>query len=348
MDFRPGGDYLPFDWVDEGKLLLFVKTPVAERAPRKGKHVAAEKKRKLEAEAEDSKKEKKQRRQEAGTMAHNVAVKALKTSTAQGQHQRRRAEFEDRGLSTIMDRYTAKQIPNMTRVVWRNALGLRTSEQSFRTNLDFLFGNTMLLRQSNRLPLELPDLFSLDLPKEGQQGKGWCLVAAMDQGKYHLSLALLVLYIFEFSMLTTSISIGKTNQHGRLEYGAALRHRDHQSCLISALAAYLFWRWHCSDEAFPCFRTSQDWYNIKLLKRDNSHLQEQLSCSTASEWTRRLYNAAGLKVSRVGHAPRQSGAQLAELNGVSEPQGSLNLPLAFPFANLLRRSAVEGVGITTR
>ena len=70
MDFQPGGEYLPFDWVDEGKLLLFLKTQVAERAPRKGKRVTAEKKRKLEkeAEAEDSKK-KKRRRQETGTMA---------------------------------------------------------------------------------------------------------------------------------------------------------------------------------------------------------------------------------------------------------------------------------------
>jgi hypothetical protein len=64
---RPGGEYLPFDWVDEGKLLLFVKTQVAERVPRKGKRLAAEKKRKLEKEAEDSKK-KKRMRQEAETI----------------------------------------------------------------------------------------------------------------------------------------------------------------------------------------------------------------------------------------------------------------------------------------
>jgi hypothetical protein len=124
---------------------------------------------------------------------HNIAVKALKTSIARGQHQRRRAEFEDRGLSTIKDGYTAKQIPDMTRAAWRNALGPRTSEQSFRTNLDFLFGHTMLLRQSNRLPLKLPDLFVMDLPKEGPKGKGWCFVVVMDQGMYHL-LSLNVLY----------------------------------------------------------------------------------------------------------------------------------------------------------
>jgi len=33
----------------------------------------------------------------------------------------------------------------MTRAVWRDALGPYTLEQSLQTNLDFLFGNTMLL-----------------------------------------------------------------------------------------------------------------------------------------------------------------------------------------------------------
>jgi len=80
---------------------------------------------------------------------HDVAVKALKTSIVRGQHARCRAEFDDHGPSTIRDRYTAKQIPNMTRAVWRDALGPRTSEESLRTNLDFLFGHTMLLRRSN-------------------------------------------------------------------------------------------------------------------------------------------------------------------------------------------------------
>jgi hypothetical protein len=77
----------------------------------------------------------------------------------------------------------------MTKAVWRNALGPRTSEQSLRTNLDFLFGNAMLLRQSNRLSLELPDIFSLDLPKEGLNGKGWCFVVVMNQGKHYPSLS---------------------------------------------------------------------------------------------------------------------------------------------------------------
>ena len=221
---------------------------------------------------------------------------ALKTLIARGQHQRRRDKFTDRGLATIRDGYVASQIPDLTRKVWGQCLGQNQVEQQFRTQLCFLFGNSMLLRLSNRLPMELPDLFSMPLPNEGPKGGGWCLVTVMDQGK--------------------------TNQHGRLEYGAALRHRDYRSCLIGALATYFFWRWHYSGESFPSFRTSQDWYHIKVLKRDNGHLSEPLSDSTAASWTRRLYSQAGIKSSKVTHAGRVSGARLAELNGVSEDQVS--------------------------
>jgi hypothetical protein len=152
----------------------------------------------------------------------------------------------------------------------------------------------MLMRLSNRLPMELADLFLMPLPKEGPRGDGWCLVAIMDQGK--------------------------TNQHGRLEYGAALRHRDHRSCVVGALAVYLFWRWHLSGEPFPCFRRSQDWYGIKLLKRDNTHLDKRLSDSTSSSWTRRLYAKSGIQGSKVTHMPRSSGARIAEANNVPEAQ----------------------------
>jgi hypothetical protein len=287
-----------------------------------------------------------------------VALTALKTAIVRGEHQRRRDEFVDRGLATIRDGYTASQIPDLTRKVWQQSLGANCIDQQFRTQLCFLFGNSMLLRLSNRLPMELPDLFSMPLPREGPKGDGWCLVTVMDQGKTILhcfSLSFLLsanfcivfpyfykilqqallknivviihcnstfyYFLLQYLQLTTS-NIGKTNQHGRLEYGAALRHRDYRSCLVGALATYFFWRWHCSGESFPCFRTSQDWYNIKVLKRDNAHLQELLSDSTASAWTRRLYDVSSIKCSKVSHAPRISGTRLAELRGVSEDQVS--------------------------
>jgi hypothetical protein len=96
-----------------------------------------------------------------------VALKALETLIVQGEHARRREEFTDRGVSTFRDGYLATQIPDLHRQVWGEGLGKGVVEQSMRTQLDLLLGNAMLLRLSNRLPIELADLFLMPLPKEG-------------------------------------------------------------------------------------------------------------------------------------------------------------------------------------
>ena len=46
--------YLPYDWVDEGKLLLFVTEKVVNRAPRMGPRLVAERKRKRERERKET------------------------------------------------------------------------------------------------------------------------------------------------------------------------------------------------------------------------------------------------------------------------------------------------------
>jgi hypothetical protein len=49
MRFAEGGKHLPGDYVDEGKLLLFIKEEVASRPPRRGARLEAEKRRKRQA-----------------------------------------------------------------------------------------------------------------------------------------------------------------------------------------------------------------------------------------------------------------------------------------------------------
>jgi hypothetical protein len=191
--------------VDEGKLLLFLKEEVVHRAPKKGRRVAQEKKRKA-SEAVDAAEVRKKRgkagdsisvlsemamaaaalknedpdprpfegdddehqselvlmyntvrgyvsainelwsiqtalKQHSAPPPHRVAVKALESSIVRGEHQRRRREYEDRGLATIRDGYTASQIPDLCRCAWENACGPRSEEQHLRTCLDFMFGN---------------------------------------------------------------------------------------------------------------------------------------------------------------------------------------------------------------
>ena len=118
-----------------------------------------------------------------------------------------------------------------------------------------------------------------------------------------------------------------------MEYGCALRHRDYRSCLIGALALCFFWRRYISEESFPYFRTSQDWYDIKVLKKDSSHIKESLSGSTSASWMSRAYEKSGIKSSKITHN-RVSGCKGAEENGVQEAQVIFFFSFAF-FTTLL-------------
>lgn len=226
-----------------------------------------------------------------------IALKALKKSILAVVWARRRAEYEDPLEGTIKDSYTKAQVPQHHAAAWQVDGDISCL---LRTQVDFLLGNHMLLRQSNRRPMELPDCFRLELPNEGQKSREfptYALVVVMNQGK--------------------------TNQHGRMEYGAALRHRDVRSCLVGALAFYFFWRWQVEGvEQFPTFQRSEDWYDLKVLRRSAKEPEKQLSPQTANSWTQKLYTRCGIRTSKLSHAPRVAAAQNADMDGVSEGQVS--------------------------
>ena len=323
------GSPLPGDLVDEGKLLLFM-TAIAKRAPRTGKRLAAEQKRQAAAAAAADEsdyyepdldgdgfifsrlklqynsvrgyisaiqrlyEEQKTRGQNPAPRPQGIALKALKENILRQTWSRKRSERGDYGEGTIKDSYMPSQILDHTTTVWRERKAIGCA---FRTQVDFLLGNHMLLRLSNRLPIELPDCFCLDLQNEGVQ-------RSEDAAP---TKALVIL-----------MRQGKTNQHGRMEYGAALRHRDPKACLVSALALWFFWRWQCEGERFPRFSRSEDWYDIKVLRQSKENPATQLSPQTANSWTRRTYEKCGIATSKASHAPRVASAQNTDLAGISE------------------------------
>ncbi|XP_044714506.1 centromere DNA-binding protein complex CBF3 subunit [Hirsutella rhossiliensis] len=63
-----------------------------------------------------------------------------------------------------------------------------------------------------------------------------------------------------------------------------------------------------------------DWYETKVLRRSAKEPQAPLSGQTAREWTSRFYKKAGIKVSKVSHAPRVAATQNADMAGVDEGQ----------------------------
>ncbi|KAK4242960.1 transcriptional activator of glycolytic enzymes-domain-containing protein [Corynascus novoguineensis] len=210
-----------------------------------------------------------------------------------------RKEWADRILNTIKDGYSPAKIPEHTAAAWR----FSDVNSGFRTNVDFLFGNHMLLRSSNRLALELADCFCLDLPKEGVKSTS----AGASPTK-----ALVVI-----------MNQGKTNQHGRVEYGSCLRHRDPEACLVGQLAFWLFFRWQVEKKAaepFPDFSRPERWYQIKVLRRSKADYKAQLSYATAHKWALDFYSLCGIKTSKATHAPRVAAAQNADMAGVSDAQ----------------------------
>src|ERR1700712_490804 len=58
---------------------------------------------------------------------------------------------------------------------------------------------------------------------------------------------------------------GKTNKVGRKEFMGSFRHKNPLLCSHSALAQYLFWRFHISGEEPPSFHSRKAWYDIRLL-----------------------------------------------------------------------------------
>lgn len=262
---------LPGNLVDEGKLLHFIQHQ-AERAPKKGKKIQRAQKRNakrqerrsakqarledlegtvfvggrppsepsLEIAGDESSDEEirlnyhtvrgyitaiKALYEEQKSLGLNVSLNpcgdALKQTVLEikrGTWSRKKAEYADRNEGSLKDSYTASQIPAHTDAVFKEQSQIACA---LRTSVDFLLGNHMAMRHSNRLALELPDLFSIDLPREGiQKGPDGAPVKA----------------------LVVMMGHGKCNQHGRIEYAGALRHRDPKACLVGAIAISLFWR----------------------------------------------------------------------------------------------------------
>lgn len=80
-----------------------------------------------------------------------IALKTLKDNILRQAWAKSRRERTDRGEGTIRDAYSPSQIPDHTAAVWREREP-RSVGCALRTQVDFLLGDHMLLRSSNRLP----------------------------------------------------------------------------------------------------------------------------------------------------------------------------------------------------
>lgn len=177
-----------------------------------------------------------------------------------------------------------------------------------RTRLDVLIGHYYLTRGEIRRGAELADLYPI----------------TFDQGQSPTPCHAAVL----------TMRNGKTNKNGRVEHMGAIRHKNVLVCPVGALAQYLFFRWHQTDEEFPSFRNHQAWYDLKLLVgQDPLYAMEY---HTQLDQVSQLFERCGIASSKKTHAMRVSAPNIEHLNGttgedVSSP--SLSNPfICFRFA----------------
>lgn len=150
----------------------------------------------------------------------------------------KRANFEDRGKNTLNDGYTKDELMKISQYFINHKNDINGS----RDRLCFLISHAMLCRSQTALGLQFPDLFAITLENQG---------------------------ITKCISLVATISFGKTNQHGKIEYGSSIRHKQVELCSVGALALYLFSRFHFENEGFPDFSERKNWYETVVFKGKN-------------------------------------------------------------------------------
>ncbi|KJZ68132.1 hypothetical protein HIM_12477 [Hirsutella minnesotensis 3608] len=311
----PQGQQLPGDLVDEGKLLLFMKDVVVSRPPRKGKRVTDEKKRHLESQ--EVKRAVKRRKMHPDTIFVDGGGSEYESdSDVESFESTLRLQYNTvRGyVSAIQKLYDEQKSRGVNPAARPQDVALKALKRSIlattwaRKRKEYTDSGVGTLRDVYA-PAQIPDHTNVAWSERKE-------IACALRTQRGLKVPGCTM-----KALVVVMNCGKTNQHGRMEYGSALRHRDPRSCLVGALAFWFFWRWQVErTEKFPVFQRSEDWYDTKVLRRSAKEPQAQLSSQTAREWTSRFYRKAGIKVSKVSHAPRVAATQNADIAGVDEGQ----------------------------
>ncbi|KAG2216357.1 hypothetical protein INT45_001609 [Circinella minor] len=199
--------------------------------------------------------------------------------------------FTDRGVGTLQDGYDYNEMVAVSLYFFTNRDHEPVAEM--RNRASFLMHHMMMLCGENSRFAEFADLFGINFP-EDEENSTPCPVLA---------------FYSDF---------GKTLANRNRMYFAIIQHKDVQVCAFGAIAFYLFYRFHMSNEKFPKFTKNEDRYGLKLLKGKDA--KKQMAYTTMNApivHAFRQYNITSLHTTHTG---RGSGARDAELRGATEDQ----------------------------
>ncbi|MGH7974213.1 MAG: hypothetical protein ACREBR_01710, partial [bacterium] len=225
--------------VHADKLMQFLRTVVIDRPSRRGGNIGRPigigSVKQYIAAIVDLYNKQRGRNMNSHPNPRNSDISQLLQALNREKHHHRRANYVDRGIGTLLDGVNStEQWGKVYDGFMEEGTGV-----ALRNRLAVCLCNNLALRGELCRRLELPDLFCIDLKNEGPQGECKALVAILGQGK--------------------------TNQFGKIEFGAAMRNREVRLCLFGALAMWLFWRFEIEGEPYPDFSESRNWYDTKVI-----------------------------------------------------------------------------------
>lgn len=213
-------------------------------------------------------------------------VKRFLDTNVKKETKRKRDEYEDRGKNTLNDGYTNDELTKVNEFFFTE-----NSISAIRNRACFLMSHAMLLRSETALGAQLPDLFCMELEN---QGVSKCIA------------------------VVATITFGKTNKDGKIQYGSCLRHANVELCPVGAFAQYFFSRFHHEGKSFPNFTERRTWYDTFLFPNKNE--DGSIKYEEQAKVYRKVLTHVGINSSKVTHINRKSAINMIAHQGVSGDQ----------------------------
>ena len=111
---------------------------------------------------------------------------------------------------------------------------------------------------------------------------------------------------------------GKMNQYGKAVFSGYYQHSDVRLCSVSAVALFLFFRFHVAKEPFPDFSCSQAWYDITMFCTDVKNNTASVSKSAHALAIETAHKVLKIMSTKKTHGGRHYGRQKLEQSGVDK------------------------------
>jgi len=234
---------------------------------------------------------KQQRSQNVNSNPHpgdGKTLKELLKSVKRDRTARMKRNYQDRGKHDYrMKSFTKEQLHKITDFHMNETKKLHNS---LRDEMSEFNMRAMSLRGEHMRMLEFPDIFVDNI--EGQ-GVGECKAMIFVLNK------------------------GKTDQYGKQQFSATLRHRDVLQCPQSKLGLYLLHRFDMSREGLPNFEDPSLWYDLKLYRRASlREKMQEVAYNTHLNSVKTTYRACRFKVHKQTHLMRGDSIRHAEAVGL--------------------------------